>query len=818
VQGPLQRLLKPLGTNAARWREFGSWTLLNALWIPLTFQDAALMTIAVPAALLVLAPKSHVVALAALASIAAAAAMIVPPLAGWLSDRMRRTGGERRAFVAAGLAIDVTALVALAFARNLVTFDVCLVLAVIGANVALAAYQALLPELVPRARWGAVSGVRGAASLVGTVLGLSVAGAAPNPQITFVAAAAVIALCSVSLLAIREVEWTEPEHIHVSDWHDFMVVFAARALVFFGLLLLQTFVLYYFRDIQGLPNPSAGTAIAAFCTMIGATGSSIYLGILSDRVPRKFVTAIAGVPMAAAAIGFAIAPAPQWIFLYAFLFGIGFGGVFSTGWALAMDSIPAMRDVARDLGLWGIATNLPNVIAPLVGGWLIGLFHGTRDGYQAVFGLAGFSFALASLVVLRVGRQPLSSMWGLPLRFAAIVSNYCWNHLAYRIRTFGPVPAGRGATLIVANHQHDLEGQVIVTTVTMRGRHWRHPIFMVNGRRMFEPGFLAMRLPFMRSLLRTYNARPLFLALGMLPLENALGSREIAALSWSLQRKHGPMRLDEILDEDTAALFAPGTKTSDLLHGENFAKSHTVVKMSALREPYRREVLDETRQLIEEDLSRMEAVVRSGGTFYMTPEGWYSTDGRIGAIKGVYKRLAPLAETIYLAGVSYDPFVSKRFSMLYRVVVLVDKEEIKETLAAIRPVVTSQLLGAWLDGKTEPFTLEDAVAGVEARLGDLPPSLFVDPELRRNPARMVRSALPLMVEWGILCHPEQPRSGVVEGQLNGRAALREPQRDTWYTLTQTRHHPQFPLVADIIAYQANFLAETIANAQESPAT
>ena len=72
------------------------------------------------------------------------------------------------------------------------------------------------------------------------------------------------------------------------------------------------------------------------------------------------------------------------------------------------------EDVARDLGLWGIATNLPNVVAPLVGGWMIEYFHGTRAGYQAVFALAGLSFALASLTVLLVGRTPLSPMWALP--------------------------------------------------------------------------------------------------------------------------------------------------------------------------------------------------------------------------------------------------------------------------------------------------------------------------------------------------------------------------------------------------------------------
>ncbi len=783
-----------MSNGTARWREYGQWTVLNALWIPLSFQDAALMTIAVPAALLKLAPAQHVAALSALASIAAFAAMVVQPLAGWLSDRLRRGGGQRKMFVAAGLALDVAALIAITFTHTLLAFSACLVVAVAASNVALAAYQALLPELVQRHHWGAVSGLRGALTLVGTVLGLATAGNAPDPHITFIAAAAIVAICSLTLLGVREIEYTEPEHAHVRDWHDFMVVFAARILVFFGLVLLQTFVLFYFHDVQGLPDASAGTAVAAFCTMLGATGSSIYLGVLSDRAPRKIVTAISGIPMALAAIGFAIAPAPQWIFLYAFLFGIGFGGVFSSGWALAMDSIPAMRDVARDLGLWGIATNLPNVVAPQIGGWLIGIFHGTRDGYQAVFGLAGFSFALASLSVLRVGRSPLSSMWGLAPRFAAIVSNYVWDHIVYRVRVFGSLPRNRGATLIVANHQHEIEGQVIVATTTVRNGPWRHPLFMVNGRRMFEPGFLAVRLPFLRSVLRNYNPAPLFMTLGMMPLENELGSRQIASLAWSLQRKHGPQTLDVFFDERAAGMFAPGTKTDELLEPQNFEKSQTVVKLTALREPYRQEILEETRRLIDEDLARMEKVVRRGATFYATPEGFYSSDGRLGRMKGVYDRLAPYT-TVYLFAIGYDPFVSKRLSMLYRIVRLDDKSKLKEALAASRPITTSHLLGAWLENRTRPFTAQEACDAVAARMRELPPQLFVDPELRRDPARMVRAALALMVEWRIL-------------RRDGDA----------YALTETRRHPQFPIVQDIVAYQARFLEESIANAGYSAMT
>jgi MFS family permease len=255
------------------------------------------------------------------------------------------------------------------------------------------------------------------------------------------------------------------------------------------------------------------------------------------------------------------------------LFGIGFGGVMSSGWALAMDAIPTMRDVGRDLGLWGIATSVPNIFAPLIGGWLIGFFGGTRAGYQAVFGLAGFSFALASASVLRIGHRSLSSLWGWPVRFAAITSNYAWDHLAYRVRVWGRLPRRRGATLLVANHQHDFESPAIVSTTTVHSGSWRHPIFTASSHRMYEPGFFADRIPWLAFLLRRLNAGPLFMTLGMLPLENELGSRALAAFAYSVQRRHGTLPIDEVFEERVASRFPAGTKTGDLWRREFFDRA-----------------------------------------------------------------------------------------------------------------------------------------------------------------------------------------------------------------------------------------------------
>lgn len=766
-----------MSTQNGRAREIGSWSLLNALWIPLAFQDAALMAIAVPAALLHLAPQNYRTVLAALSSGSSFAAMLVPPLAGWFSDRQRLGGGSRRILVAFGIAINVLALVGLAMARDLGFFSFFLIVAIAAANVALAAYQALLPEIVPRAQWGVVSGIRGAATLLGAVLGLSIAGALPDPSLTFFATAAILAVFSFSLLGIAEGSWSEPEHAHVRDWHDFRIVFAARAGIFFGLTLLMTFVLTFFHDVLRAGNPASGTGLVGISSLIGALVSSVWLGFLSDRVPRRIVVALAGVPMTVAALGFAYAPSQTWMFPFAALFGIGFGGIISTGWALAMDSVPELRDVARDLGIWGIATHLPNVLAPLVGGGVLAAFDGSRVGYQIVFGIAGLSFALTSLVVLRIGRRPLTSIWSVALRFVVVVGNGLYLRIAYRIRGWGTIPLRRGPTLVVANHQHDLESPALVTWLSITRCAWREPIFTASSRRMYEPGFLAVRLHM--PLLRALNAGFIFYNIGLLPIENELGSRTIASLAWSAGRRHGAMRLADLFDERIASQFAPATTTSDLWTKANFTKSQAYVRLTMVREPYRREELEAMRATLDADFARMVGVVKAGATFFITPEGHYTTTGALLPMHGLIDRLAPISQ-IYLAGVSYDVFVGRRLSMLYHIVKLDDRERMRERLAAIRPVTVTQIVASWLHDGPERIDEIAAIAEVERRLQALPAELFVDPELRRNPTAMTRAA------------------------LRGAAALKDGKR-----------HPQFPGVDDMIAYQATFFAETLSGAAAS---
>jgi hypothetical protein len=472
------------------------------------------------------------------------------------------------------------------------------------------------------------------------------------------------------------------------------------------------------------------------------------------------------------------------------------GGVYSAGWALAMDSIPDLRDVARDLGLWGIATNLPNVIAPLVGGAVLAYFGGSRIGYQVVFALSGASFALASVVVLRIGATPLSSWGALPLRAAAILSNGAYVHVAYRVRGWGKLPRKRGATLVVTNHQHDLETMTLVSRMSIQSS-WRHPIWAASSRRMHEPGFMAMRLPYLRNVLRDLNAAPLFRGIGLLPLENQVGSRAVSGLAWSVQSRHGPLALDQIFDQSVWSTFPPGTRTPDLWQPDLIERSQELVRLKTVREPYRSEILAETRAAIDADMANMTSILQRGGTIFLTAEGRYTQDGRIGRLRGSFDRLAPLAD-VYVAGVSYDPFRTGRFSMLYRLVMLDDRERARETLAAARPVTVSQLFARWLGTRGErAFGEDEAVEAISGALRELPPALLVDPDLRRDPRGLTRDAIRAMESLGLL------ERDAATGMLRRGA---------------TRAHPQFPAVDDIVGHQANLLDETLACARALSAT
>ena len=377
----------------------------------------------------------------------------------------------------------------------------------------------------------------------------------------------------------------------------------------------------------------------------------------------------------------------------------------------------------------------------------------------------------------------------LPLLLLAAQVRQAYLPLKIRVRQWGSLPAQRGATLLITNHQHVDEGETVFSRTYLKHPHV--PIVAVNSRRTFENGFFAARLPWSAPLTRNINPTWLWTQFGLLPIENHLHSRALISLAADIKAVHGDLPLEAILpDDDLATLKLGGRRLSELWSPACFLLAQEPVKVSHLKQPYRREALEHFRTTVAADVAGVIEHLRGGATFYFTPEGDFSHDGRMRPMRnGLTDAVLPVADP-WLCAIAYDPFRGRRLSMLYRIVQPADREDLGTSLAAARAVTASALLATFLAATDGPFDAAAARESVRAQIAALPGNVFLDPEVRRNPDGAVDEAMTILVARGTLA---------AEG--------------TRYRLTGTRGDERFPHVADMVTFQKNMLEETIAAAQ-----
>jgi hypothetical protein len=88
------------------------------------------------------------------------------------------------------------------------------------------------------------------------------------------------------------------------------------------------------------------------------------------------------------------------------IFGLALGAYMAVDWALAIDVLPHAGFAAKDLGLWGISTNLPQTAAPLLGGLVLLAFapYGPDVSYGTLFFGASLCAAASGVLVWRIQR------------------------------------------------------------------------------------------------------------------------------------------------------------------------------------------------------------------------------------------------------------------------------------------------------------------------------------------------------------------------------------------------------------------------------
>jgi MFS family permease len=352
--------------------------------------------------------------------VGALVAMFGNPLLGRLSDRTTSTLGMRRPWMGIGLVGGSLGVLVVAVAPNVPVVLAGWCLAQLFFNGLLAAMVAVLPDQVPVAQRGQVSGILGVCLPVASVGGTYVVQVFSASELAmFLAPCAIGALLITPfavglgdrrLSAADKPAWSLREflatfYVDPRRNPDFTWAFLSRFLFVLAYAFLVTYQAYFLIERIGSDEDDVPhqiflstllqSAVVIFASLVGAR--------LSDRTGRRKVFVLVAATVYGLAL-MAIATATQ---LDAFLAGmalagLGFGVYAAVDLALVADVLPEEGSMAKDLGVFNIAGALPFSVAPAMAPFVLGI--GGGSGYGVLYAVAGVCAILGALAILPVRR------------------------------------------------------------------------------------------------------------------------------------------------------------------------------------------------------------------------------------------------------------------------------------------------------------------------------------------------------------------------------------------------------------------------------
>ncbi|WNM23765.1 MFS transporter [Demequina capsici] len=413
-------IAEPLDDSTRITSEFGSprktigLVLVAALGM---YVMAMSMSTALSLRIASVAPDTKDVIYSRTVAIGALLMLVVIPLAGALSDRTTSRFGRRRPWIAGGLVVAlVTALIA-GISPNPIVIGASYVVLVTAMQSSFNAYAVIPVEAVPDAMRARVMGIMGLFGALAFSGGSYLTGALVGQPVLLMTAPVLLAVLTVApLLALyrdpikakAEVPALDVKNlfggliVNPRKHPNFGWTWLARLLAGIAMASLFTYFIYYMIDVLQVPLPEVG-AKAGLLTLISAPISVIFFtgsGWLSDKVGRrKPFVAVAAVLMAAALVLGAGATSFVTFAIAWSIFAMGQAIYLTVDLALCASVLPNAKDAGKDMAVFGLALNIPNIIVPAVGPTVLAL--GGGQNYSLLW------IAAAVLCLVGAGLMPL---------------------------------------------------------------------------------------------------------------------------------------------------------------------------------------------------------------------------------------------------------------------------------------------------------------------------------------------------------------------------------------------------------------------------
>ena len=397
---------------------------LASFWFGLNFHWIPIAGVLIPYQVSHLVPKSSQgTGVAVVTGVGAVFAMLLPPFVGAWSDRLTTPYGRRRPIMVAGSLLNVVGLLTLMLAPSFTVLVIGYILIQIFNNAAGAAFNGIIPDVVPPAEFGKASGVLGGMVSVGSVAGLAVTIAmsiAGHITWTYAVIAVVIVLSVLPTLWASKGEGLTPVRRRppkplpaaIADFlgplrhGDFAWVIGTRLLVTAGLWTVLPFLQFFFGDVVHAAKPAEFFGYWELVVLLVGTPFGLIGGWYSDRHGRKpFVYASGAVMSVVLAIFIVLYPTSiPFVFGLGAAYGVGYGLYYAVDWALACDTLPDRERTAKDMGLFHVAFTFPQVIVPTIAGPVLDAFNRQQanSGYRVVFASGIVFFLLGTLLVSRI--------------------------------------------------------------------------------------------------------------------------------------------------------------------------------------------------------------------------------------------------------------------------------------------------------------------------------------------------------------------------------------------------------------------------------